>query len=134
DMKNWKAAGPDGIIPEVWKAAIEEGPMKRCVTTLLRKVWNESHIPEEWGCAEVVTIHKKGDSECMDNYRGISLLPVGLKALCTIAARRLNLHMEENNLLDRRQAGFRKREECLGHVTALLETVQRRELKKMKSF
>ncbi|OIR55781.1 MAG: uncharacterized protein A8A55_3473, partial [Amphiamblys sp. WSBS2006] len=31
DMKNWKAAGPDGIIPEVWKAAIEEGPMKRCV-------------------------------------------------------------------------------------------------------
>ncbi|OIR55700.1 MAG: uncharacterized protein A8A55_3554, partial [Amphiamblys sp. WSBS2006] len=24
DMKNWKAAGPDGIIPEVWKAAIEE--------------------------------------------------------------------------------------------------------------
>ncbi|OIR58116.1 MAG: uncharacterized protein A8A55_1106, partial [Amphiamblys sp. WSBS2006] len=134
EIKTGTAAGPDGIIPEVLKAAMVKGPMKDCLISLLRKTWNESHIPKEWECAEVMTFHKNGDTESMDNYRGISLLPVVLKVLCTIAARRLNRHMEKNNLFDRRQAGFRKREECLGNVVGLLETIQQRKTEGKKSF
>ncbi|OIR56721.1 MAG: uncharacterized protein A8A55_2529 [Amphiamblys sp. WSBS2006] len=100
--------------------------MRASIVKVLRRVWDEGIPEKEWELAEVVTIPKKGDPEQVDNYRGISLLPVGLKMICTIAARRLNEYMEQNDILDERQAGFRRGEECLGHVAYLVETIQER--------
>ncbi|OIR56437.1 MAG: uncharacterized protein A8A55_2816 [Amphiamblys sp. WSBS2006] len=108
--------------------------MRRAISRVLQKTWNEGAIGPEWELAEVVTIPKKGDPEKTDNYRGISLLPVGLKLLCTVAAARLNTYMERNELFDERQAGFRRGEECLGHVAYLTETIQRRNREKKSTF
>jgi hypothetical protein len=36
-------------------------------------------IPEEWGTAIVISIHKKGDRNNPHNCRGISLLNTGYK-------------------------------------------------------
>ncbi|OIR56333.1 MAG: uncharacterized protein A8A55_2541 [Amphiamblys sp. WSBS2006] len=110
-MKNWKAAGPDRVIPELLKVAAPDCPMRASIVKMSRRVWDEGILEKEWELAEVVTIPKKGDPEQVDNYRGISLLPVGLKMICTIAARCLNEYMEQNDILDERQAGFRRGEE-----------------------
>ncbi|OIR56438.1 MAG: uncharacterized protein A8A55_2815 [Amphiamblys sp. WSBS2006] len=85
EMKNWKAAGPDGVIPELLKVAAPDCPMRASIVKVLRRVWNEGILEKEWELAEVVTIPKKGDPEQVDNYRGISLLPVGLKIIYIIA-------------------------------------------------
>lgn len=48
----------------------------------------------------------------MDNYRGISLMPVPLKLLLIILTYRIVRALEGSGLLAREQAGFRDREEC----------------------
>lgn len=62
----------------------------------------------------------------MDNYRGISLIPVPFKMLLIILTYRLVRALENNGLLAREQEGFRVKEECAGHVAALVETIMRR--------
>jgi len=39
--------------------------------------WIYGDIPEEWRAAIVIPIHKKGDRNNPDNYRGNSLLNTG---------------------------------------------------------
>jgi len=46
-------------------------------------------IPEEWRTAFVIPIHKKGDRNNPDNYRGISLLNTRYKIYSKITAKRL---------------------------------------------
>jgi len=45
----------------------------------LNVCWIYGDIPEEWRTAIVIPIHKKGDRNNPDNYRGISLLNTGYK-------------------------------------------------------
>jgi len=42
----------------------------------LNVCWNYGDIPEEWRTAIVIPIHKKGDRNNPDYYRGISLLNI----------------------------------------------------------
>lgn len=60
-----------------------EGPssMAKVVLGLLNTVWVQQYIPTCWKTASLVSIFKKGDPLDMDNYRGISLMPVILKIL-----------------------------------------------------
>jgi len=43
----------------------------------LNVCWIYGDIPEEWRTAIVIQIHKKGDRNNTNNYRGISLLNTG---------------------------------------------------------
>ncbi|OIR55849.1 MAG: uncharacterized protein A8A55_3405 [Amphiamblys sp. WSBS2006] len=55
--------------------------------------------------AEVAPVPKKGDTQLADNYRGISLVLVGLKHLSGIVPRRLSSALEEGNFFSREQTG-----------------------------
>ncbi|KAH9247897.1 hypothetical protein BASA81_014494 [Batrachochytrium salamandrivorans] len=54
--------------------------------------------------------------------RGIALINVGLKLVCKVLQMRIERFVETNNLLSYEQAGFRKREECVGQVVSHLST------------
>ena len=56
----------------------------------------------------VIPLHKKGDRDNPNNYRGICLLSMGSRILARILADRVRIWSEEMNLLDDEQAGFRK--------------------------
>ena len=62
----------------------------------------------------------------MGTFRDISLLSVALKILCTVVGTNLSSVVEEHGVLRREQAGFRKREECMGQVISLMEVLSRR--------
>ncbi|KAH6573735.1 hypothetical protein BASA60_005917 [Batrachochytrium salamandrivorans] len=59
--------------------------------------------------------------------RGIALINVGLKLVCKVLQMRIERFVETNNLLSYEQAGFRKREECVGQVVSLVDIIQRRQ-------
>jgi hypothetical protein len=136
-LQDHKAPGEDGIVGEWMKAVLymkkepgeKEGKpsaMARVLLGLFNDIWRMGYIPSCWRRATVVSIHKKGDPTEMDNYRGISLMPVPLKLLLIILTYRLVRELEKKGLLAREQAGFREREECAGQVAALVETILRR--------
>lgn len=137
-MSNWKAAGVDGIPAELLKAAVQEeddpaydgvvpgSPMGKVLLAMVNKVFQTGTIPDRWRTALVVSVPKKGDLTMMDNYRGISLLPVLLKAVTTMVIRRITRGLEARRWFRREQAGFRAREECPAQVAALQEILVRR--------
>jgi hypothetical protein len=104
----------------------EPSLMAEVLLRLFNAIWRKGYIPSCWRTATVKSIHKTGDPTEMDNYRGISLMPVPLKLLLIILTYRIVRALEGNGLLAREQAGFRDKEECPGQVAALVETIVRR--------
>ncbi|RMH19190.1 MAG: hypothetical protein D6698_06070 [Gammaproteobacteria bacterium] len=153
-MKNGKAPGCDGVSADFLKLccgqSLEEedddgddaethppNPMAAVLFKLLCAMWAQETVPSVWNMAEVVPIFKnRGDQLEMENYRGISLIPVVLKLLCTIITRRLASMIDDqiNPRLHKEQAGFRSREECLGHIVALYEVLRRRQIMQLPSY
>ena len=91
------------------------------------------NIPEELMTSIVISVPKKGDLTDMNNYRGISLMPVCVKIVAAIVAQRISSAFEEEHFLVDSQAGFRTDQECVGQVGALLEIIQRWTKKQRKS-
>ncbi|OIR56784.1 MAG: uncharacterized protein A8A55_2465 [Amphiamblys sp. WSBS2006] len=132
-LRNWKSAGSDGIPPEWYKAAQPGTPFFSWLLKLMQREWSSGEVNRVWNIAEVVPVPKKGDKQIPDNYRGIALIPVGLKLLNGIIARRLSAALEEGHALAEEQAGFRRGEECVSHLAALTEILGRREHKRKNS-
>ena len=72
-----KSPGFDGIINELYKYASKYFYI--FFLNFLNVCWIYGDIPEEWRTAIVIPIHRKGDRNNPDNYRGISLLNTGYK-------------------------------------------------------
>ena len=56
----------------------------------------------------VIPLHKKGDRDDPNKYRGVCLLALASRIVARIMADRIRLWSEDMNLLDDDQAGFRK--------------------------
>lgn len=137
-LPNWKAPGIDGVPAEFFKTARQSttddaydgvnppSALGRMLLRMTNRVLQSGHIPHQWQTALVVSVPKKGDLKQMDNYRGISLIPVVLKLVTVVAIRRIQRGLEARHWFRPEQAGFRFREECPAQATALYEIVQRR--------
>ena len=87
NLKAKKAAGDDGVIPELLKNLIDDAI--NYILNLLNSVYNEGIYPDEWSSAIIVPIFKKGDKSNPSNYRGISLLNILSKIYTAILNERL---------------------------------------------
>ncbi len=76
ELKNGKAGGESGILPEMLKAACESSEFFELLTELVEDVWRECKVPADWCDAVLIPIPKKGDLSRCDNWRGIALLDV----------------------------------------------------------
>jgi hypothetical protein len=88
-LKPRKSHGSDGINNELYKHAPKRFLHK--FLNFLNVCLIYGDIPEEWRAVIVVPIHRKGDRDNPDNFRGISLLNTGYKIYSKINGKRLTV-------------------------------------------
>lgn len=115
---------PQDLLPEVPRTKLGKS-----VWTILLHIWDTEEMPLAWQDNVVISLFKGGDPEVPGNYRGITLISVLQKILTGVIMRGLYQHLDDEELFDVSQGGFRPGEEAIGHFIALSEIVRRRFLK-----
>ena len=105
-LKNGKAVGSSGILPEMLKVGRKYSEFVEMLKELLGEVWLERQVPQEWVDAILVPIPKKGNLHSCDNWRGMALLDVVGKLVARIVQSRLQIVAEQE--LPESQCGFRR--------------------------
>ena len=104
-LKSHKAAGVDGIPPEIWKHGGPELHVK--LHDLLVCCWEQGKLPQDLRDAVIITLYKnKGEKSDCSNYRGITLLSIAGKVLARVLLNRLVPTITEESLPES-QCGFR---------------------------
>ena len=120
-LKNGKAPGDDGFIPEFLKRIGDY------ISEPLAKIFNSSMqegiVPEDWRIANVAPLFKKGSRKVPGNYRPVSLTSYVGKLMETLIKDKITLHMERFNLIRNSQHGFRAKRSCLTNLLEFLEFV-----------
>ena len=62
---------------------------------LVRQIWKEERMPEEWKETIIFPIYKKGDRDRCENYRGIALGNAAYKILANIILEKIKPHIEK---------------------------------------
>jgi len=93
NLKNNKAAETDGIHPELIKYGGNK--LLNRIYELVRRIWEEERIPEKWK-ETIVPIHKRGDTDRCENYRGIALGNATYKILSNIILGKIKPYIEKN--------------------------------------
>jgi len=117
------AAGPDRF-PAIL--------LKKCsdaLSTPLFMIWRDSldggSIPELMKSANIVPIHKGGSRGVPKQYRPVALTSHLIKLFEKIIRKHIIAYLEENNLLNPNQHGFRLGRSCLSQLLAHFENILR---------
>ena len=78
------------------------------IAKLINYSFNSASFPQRWNTAKVFALFKGGDSEDLNNYRPISVLPVLSKVIERHVHDSLSSYLCENNLIYSKQSGFQK--------------------------
>lgn len=73
---------------------------------LIKKIWKEGGIPDEWNKGMISPIYKKGEKSEVKNYRGVTLMDTAYKIYANILNERLKKEIEKK--LEEGQFGFRE--------------------------
>ena len=126
ELRKKAAAGPDDI-PAVL--------LKNCLNSVkgpLCKFWNKSFqegsIPEILKTGIITPIYKGNDRQQTVNYRPVSLTSNVMKIFEKLIRKKIAEHMENNELFNTNQHGFRAGRSCisqlLNHHTKILEELE----------
>ena len=122
-LNNGKASGIDEIVSEMIKEG--EDIVINFLTRLFNEIFTKGIFPTEWSKAIVVPIHKKGNKDVPNNYRGISLINSTCKTYTSILNTRLYTWLETNNAICPQQAGFRQKFSTTDHIFTLYSVIER---------
>ena len=79
--------------------------------------------PNFWKLANVTPIHKKSEKQKINNYRPISLLPICSKIFEKIIFNHLYRFLTTNNLITKKQSGFRPGDSTTNQLLDLIDTI-----------
>ena len=102
-----KSPGYDGIHPRVLKRSIFVIAKPLC--NIINLAIESGIFPDSLKIAKVIPVFKSGDKSLLTNYRPISVLSVFSKIFEKIICNQLMSFIDRNNILYRKQYGFRKR-------------------------
>lgn len=106
DIKNKHSCGVDEIPTSIIKNSIPEIKMILCY--LINNSFKYGIFPTNLKLALIKPIYKKGDTEKMDSFRPISLLPGFSKVFELAMCKRITKFMNDCHLLNNSQHGFLK--------------------------
>lgn len=118
-LKDSKAIGPDEIHPKVLKECA--GELSVPVAKLFRLSLSRAEVPLDWKKAHVCPIFKKGSVKLAENYRPVSLTSQLCKVMESIIRDHIVSFLENEQIIDMNQHGFRVGRSC---KTNLLETLE----------
>ena len=125
ELKPNSAAGPDGIPPILLQKCCNQICLPLHI--IFKNSINTGEVPGFLKDAIVIPIHKGGLRNDPKNYRPISLLSLILKVFEKVICKKIVIYMEENDLMNSNQHGFRKFRSCLSqliqHYDYILEQI-----------
>ena len=80
-------------------------------------------FPDTWKKSNIVSVHRKGDKQIVDNYRPVSLSPILVKIFERIIFNSIFEYLEENNLLCPNLSGFRPSDYCEYQLLSILHEI-----------
>lgn len=119
--KDGKAPGLDRIPYEYYKNANDEFLIKLC--QIQNKIYSTGNTPESYHKAIIFPIFKKGDANLVENYRGLSFTDTDYKIFTGILLSRITEWVNDNNILNEFQAGFRKNYSTIDNIFCLSNLV-----------
>ena len=122
-LKASKASGLDTISPRLLKDAAEV--IAKPLTRIINISLSQGRIPDEWKCARVTPLFKKGDVTDMDNFRPISILSVASKVLERAVHHQLCDFLDKHKLLSPYQCGFRRKHSTESATIAFSDFIRR---------
>ena len=84
-----------------------------------------SSFPLDWKKANVVSAHKKGDKQCLKNYRPVPLLPICGKILERLIFNEMFRFLIENNLIYSNQSGFKQGDSCINQLLSITREISK---------
>ena len=112
-----KDHGHDGIFIRMLKLCASS--ISKPLFLLFKHSLENECFPNEWKKANIVPIHKKGDKQLIQNYIPVSLLPICGKIFEKIIFNSLFKYLENNNLLNPHQSGFRPGDSCVHQLLSI---------------
>ena len=111
-FKTRKAAGVDGIPPEVWKTRqFDDILLRQCDA-----VYNQNRI-ERWMKGCILPFPKKGDLGLAKNYRGITLTSIASRIYNALL--RNYIEPKIDNILRKNQNGFRRNRSTTSQILTI---------------
>ncbi|XP_072384622.1 uncharacterized protein [Diabrotica undecimpunctata] len=116
-IKN-SSAGPDDI-PSIFLKHLQAGTLLKLLA-LYNKIWFSQSFPSLWRQSLIIPIKKNDSSSNFASaYRPISLTCTMCKLLEKMINKRLLWFLEENNLIDAAQSGFRPNRSTMDNLVLL---------------
>ena len=124
EVKNLKITKPSGI-ENISTKIIKDSlwAIAHQFTWLLNLSIRTTCIPVLWKKSKVTLIPKDGDLTDVNNFRAIAILPVVSKVMEHIIQSQTMLYLEENDILDVNQGGFRKKNSTTATTSSMLDDI-----------
>ena len=121
-LKTRKSPGEDGVSNEMLRQLSRKA--EDLLLLLINKSWVTAEIPAAWRKAVIVAIPKKGTALSVPgSYRPISLLSCISKLTERMLQNRLQYWLEERNIINKNQAGFRRGRSTVDQLTRVTQTI-----------
>ena len=120
-LKPNSAPGPDKISPRFLQSNAKA--LAPALAAIFNKSLQEGTVPDDWKCANVTPIHKKGTKSDPGNYRPVSLTSVPCRTMEACIKDEIVDHLVTNSLISDSQHGFMKKKSCTTNLLHFLEKV-----------
>ena len=105
-LKSNKAYGNDALINEYFTETIDI--LLPFICDIFNKILDSGIFPDQWRDGIIIPIHKKGDKNDVNNYRGVTLLSCFSKLFTSVLNNRITSFCEKHKGISDAQFGFKK--------------------------
>ena len=122
-LKRSKSSGLDGLLNEYFMESYDI--IGGHLVDLFNAILNSGHFPDSWSVGILVPLHKKGDFQDPNNYRGITLVSCLAKIFTGVLNSRMSKWVENNDVISDSQFGFRSGRSTVDAIFVLNAVVQK---------